>query len=77
MEKRMTEERKTVIMFLGKKLFEFESMEQWVNKATSWYRNCGTKDYVTVDSFGRICTRGAHFQRAKDDGAYPIRVYEI
>lgn len=73
----MSEERKTVVMFLGKKLFEFASMEQWVERAQKWYGMLGHNDYVTVDSFGRVCTRGAHFQRAKDDGAYPIRVYEI
>ncbi len=64
---------------VGEKLFEFASQIEWVNKAKSWYANSGvaTCDTVAVDERGRICTRGKHFMRADEQGAYPISVYAV
>ena len=36
----------------------------------------GRNDFVCIDSKGRLCRYGLHFQRAEDDGAYPIIVYQ-
>ena len=64
---------------IQRELFRFESKIRWVNKAQSWYSNCGvtTRDTLAVDNVGRICTIGAHFSRAEKEGAYPIIVYQV
>ncbi len=51
---------------------EFTSMSQWINKATSWI---GGMNALCVDARDRICSCGADFQRAENDGAFPIRFY--
>jgi hypothetical protein len=71
------EERILIELNVGAKLFEFSSEAQWVGKGKSWYANCGTRDHVTIDARGRICTRGEHFHRAELDGTYPLSVYAI
>ncbi|USQ97286.1 hypothetical protein [Caulobacter sp. RL271] len=60
---------------------EFVSFDDWVNFATN--RLAGTVDplmggqvgSVCVDAFGRRCTMGGHFQRARDEGAFPVRYF--
>lgn len=60
---------------------EFISFDDWVNFATK--RLTGTNDplmkapvgSVCVDAFGRRCTMGAHFMRARDEGAFPVRYF--
>lgn len=61
--------------YLGEPLFCFTSRVQWINKAQSWFQNCGvpSRDTICIDACGRVCTRGAHFP--EDDSAYPITVY--
>lgn len=73
----MDDERNVIELEVGPKLFEFSSEVQWVNKGKSWYANCGTRDHVTIDARGRICTRGLHFMRATAEGTYPVSVYAI
>ena len=65
----------------------FVSFDQWVGRATSWLtshaeyhntehgRNGWRGHHFTAlcfDSFGRRCRQGADFQRARDDGAFPV-----
>lgn len=60
---------------------EFVSFEDWVNFARQ--RLSGTYDplmgnevgSVCIDSFGRRCTLGGHFARARDEGAFPVRFF--
>ena len=44
---------------------EFESHEQWVNKASSWVMGG-----VCLDDAGKLCARGADFQTAK----FPVTI---
>jgi hypothetical protein len=62
---------------VGPELFRFETFQQWVNKATSWFRRAGVTslDVLCVDARGRICTHGKSFMRADKDGAFPVIVY--
>lgn len=60
---------------------EFSSFDDWVNFARQ--RLTGTIDPLTggevgsvcVDAHGRRCTIGAHFHRARDEGAFPVRFF--
>lgn len=67
---------------------QFTSKQEWVNKASSWltchpqYNNTehgDTKPWrghhftaMCFDSLGRRVTNGGDFQRAEDDGAFPV-----
>lgn len=66
-----------ITVTVGEKFFDFESFEQWVNKASLWYytRTNGTSHCLSVDSVGRICLTGKEFMRARDEGSFPISVY--
>lgn len=63
----------------GKKLFEFRSKQDWINKAQRIWRFHGVNAdrTVCVDQLGRICQIGMHFAAAERDGAYPIEVYML
>lgn len=60
---------------------EFSSFDDWVNFARQ--RLTGTVDPLTggevssicVDAHGRRCTIGAHFHRARDENAFPVRFF--
>lgn len=59
---------------------EFVSHGDWVNFATkrltvaSDSNGCGLKA-ICVDAFGRRCANGLDFQRAHDEGAFPVRYF--
>ena len=61
---------------VGPELFRFESFQQWVNKAASWFATCGypSRHAICVDAKGRICQYGKHFMTARDEDAFPVRV---
>lgn len=48
---------------------QFTSFIQWVNKARSWIGGTGA---VCTDTKGRRLLCGADFQRARDEGAFPV-----
>lgn len=60
---------------------EFRDFNDWVSKATT--RLTGTYDpmmgnevpSICIDAFGRRCTLGGHFRRARDEGAFPVRFF--
>lgn len=66
-------------------LCEFSSFEQWVNKARSWLggisgggvRYKKREKCICLDAKGRVCRIGADFQRAKDEGAFPVKAYQV
>jgi hypothetical protein len=64
-------------IMLGKKLFEFSSMADWIKGGGRiWRLHEVTADNTTcVDQLGRICTMGMHFSEAERDNAYPIEVF--
>lgn len=67
----------TITITVGNLEFEFRSKQQWINLASEVWREHGLRDQDTlcIDAKGRICQMGAHFTRAEEDGAYPIKVY--
>lgn len=59
---------------------EFRDFDDWVSFATT--RLTGTTDErgvevsaICVDALGRRCSVGAHFMRARDEGAFPVRYF--
>ncbi len=73
---------------VGDQLFAFHSKMDWVNKAQSKFRDAQaagllrqsfeqTQDWLCIDAKGRVCTKGAEFDRAEKEGTYPVRVFTI
>lgn len=73
----MASESNTLTITVGEFMFEFTSYEQWVKKASSWFKNNGLRDghAICVDTIGRICRTGKQFMRARDEKTFPVRVY--
>lgn len=51
---------------------EFRSFAGWVNTAR---RRIAGLHAVCFDAKGRHCAWGAHFMRARDEGAFPVRFW--
>lgn len=51
-------------------LRRFDTFETWVNKARSWMR----PGDICIDAKDRRCRVGADFMRARDEGAFPVRI---
>lgn len=60
-------------------LFEFKTMSQWVNKASSWFKPYQYGGYVTVclDKNNNVCHIGEDFMRAEKDDLFPVKVYAL
>jgi len=56
---------------------QFDSFQQWVNKAQSWLYGYKIKDIIALDTKGRECTSGKDMQLARDENAFPVTVYEV
>lgn len=69
----------TVTIAVGREMFRFNSFQQWVNKAQSWFKRAGvpSSQFVCIDATGRICGMGKQFMSARDRGAFPVIVYDI
>lgn len=67
----------SITITVGEELFQFSSYENWISKAQNWFKQsrATSSSTICVDAKGRICEYGMHFQRAKIDDAYPIKVY--
>lgn len=63
-----------VTVMLSDECFQFDSFEQWVNKAASWLRPI-MRGYICIDSANRVCHIGKQFMRARDEGTFPVKVY--
>lgn len=63
----------------GKKLFEFSSKQDWIDKANRIWKshNVRTQQTICIDQLGRICAWGLHFTAAEQDNAYPIEVFML
>lgn len=64
---------------IGKELFSFFNFETWCNKAQSWFAQAGRQHGTTIciDSKGRVCRIGREFMRARDEGTFPVRVFDL
>ena len=62
---------------LGEFLFQFSSFSAWVNGAQEIWRDHGVRaaDTLCLDARGRVCLKGLHFMVARDEQAFPIRVF--
>ena len=58
-------------------MFEFTTFQQWLDKARAWFPSYGVAggQHVCLDAKGRICNIGKHFMQARDEDAFPVRVY--
>lgn len=61
-------------------LGQFNSFDEWVNHATSaltgFRGSLGNEvKLICIDNLGRRCSIGHDFQRARDEGAFPIRYF--
>lgn len=54
---------------------QFDTHQQWVNKARSWLASPSHAPAVCIDAKGRRCTIGADMARARDEGAFPVRYF--
>jgi hypothetical protein len=56
---------------------QFDSFQQWVNKAPSWLTRhplYGPHFHaICFDTKGRMCTCGSDMMRARDEDAFPVR----
>lgn len=62
---------------VGRKLFEFTSQQDWINRAHKMWRRHGIRpgDTLCIDQLGRILMIGKHFMDATLDDAYPVEVF--
>lgn len=62
-----------------RELFRFTSEQHWINKAQSWYANCGVRKgmYLTMDSNHHVLHMGRCFMEATKAKSYPVIVYEL
>lgn len=51
---------------------EWDCLQRWINHAT---RDIGGMNALCVDAANRICACGGDFQRAENEGTYPVRYY--
>ncbi len=67
----------TITIEVGDELLRFTSFIQWVNKASSWLALYRETNYICIDARGRVCRRGEHFMRARDEETFPVIVYSL
>lgn len=66
-----------VTIQVNREIFRFNSFDEWANKASSSrYSELNLRDSICVDMAGRLCWTSKEFLRARDDGAFPVVVYE-
>lgn len=66
-----------VFVELGDEMFMFSTFDNWCDTAQHKFKNAGVRsnDVLALDSKGRICQKGFEFMRARDEEAFPVRVY--
>lgn len=66
-----------VPVVLGKKLFQFNCHQDWVNRAQRAWKMAGVRseDTICLDQKGRVLRKGLEFARAHKEGAFPVVVY--
>lgn len=68
-----------VVSVKGKKLFEFTSFNNWCDKAQSKFStvNLRSNQYLCVDTQGNVLEKGKEFKTARDNGWFPVTVYQV
>ena len=68
-----------VVLVKGKKLFDFTSFNDWVNTAQRKFGSVGLRSnqYLCIDTQGNVCTKGKEFHTARDNGWFPVTVYQV
>ena len=73
-----------VTMQLGEHLFDFTSFDNWCDTAKRKFKSHGVSGTtvghmyaIAVDAKNRACMSGREFMRARDEDAFPVRVYRI
>ena len=72
-------ERHTILVTVGRELFEFASQQDWINHATQRFRAArhDSANTLCVTSDGEAIINGGGFRRAGERGAYPVTVYSL
>lgn len=67
-----------ITITVGEEVFEFSSFNDWVNYAPGRFQrhNVGASNTICIDAKGRVCLSGGEFMRARDEEAFPVRVYK-
>ena len=69
----------TIQVTVGRRLFEFDSKQDWVKHAAMRFEAAehGSVDTLCVASDGAVIFNGRGFMRAQKRGAYPVTVYSL
>ncbi len=61
------------------KVAEFDSFDHWCDTAQMQFARAGVRggQCICVDAFGRVCTKGAEFMRARDEDRFPVKVFLV
>ena len=68
-----------IVTVKGKKLFEFNNFNDWLNTAQNKFLavNLRPNHYLCVDTQGNVCIKGVEFMTARDSGYFPVTVYQV
>jgi hypothetical protein len=68
-----------IMVDLGAPLFSFSDFEDWCDTARWKFQESGmhSVDALCLDKAGRVCTKGAEFMRARDEGTFPVQVFRV
>jgi hypothetical protein len=71
--------REGICVSVGEPVFSFADFDDWCDNARHRFSSHGmhSSDALCVDRSGRVCTKGAEFMRARDEGTFPILVYRV
>lgn len=64
---------------VGKVIAKYETFEDWEEsppQQSMFYRKVRDMQHISIDSAGRLCFSTHDYNQARDDGAYPITIYE-
>ena len=66
-----------ILVEVVSEVFRFADFEDWCDTARRKFESAGmhSMDALCVDAKDRVCAKGKEFIRARDDGAFPVRVY--
>lgn len=74
----------TLTLELGELLFDFKSFDNWCDTAKMKFKAHGVSGQtighqfaICIDTKNRVCQSGKEFMRARDEDAFPVRVYRM
>lgn len=73
-----TENKNQCVVINAEFLFEFDSFERWVNKASSWFKGKTKYDVIVcLDRNGFVCHIGEDFMKARDEKSFPVKCFRL